>query len=234
MRLLKASFEVETPYEEIARTNTILEKIGRTCYKSENKITSSSADAFIEMLVEKGHWAMLEHRSVSIRFICDRGVSHEIVRHRVASYAQESTRYCDYSKSKFDGSIAVINMKDVMAMEVGKVHDGAMITLEHATEWLHIWTSAIRDAEEAYIKLRKAHCPAQLARSVLPNSLKTEIVVTMNLREWYHFFTLRTAAAAHPQMQELTIPLLRRFQEWFPMIYGGVLSPGGDHALRNH
>ncbi len=162
----------------------VIERAGRTAYKSEDKITDSSAEAFVRMLVLRGHESVIEHASASLLFVTDRGVSHELVRHRLFSFTQESTRYCNYNQDRFGNEITVIEPPTLG--EVGRER----------------WLVAMREAESNYFHLLEQE-PPQLARSVLPNSLKTEIVVTGNFREWRHFLRLRTSPAAHPQMQEV-------------------------------
>lgn len=180
-----------------------IELAGRTAYKSEDKITNDSAKDFVKMILKRGHLSVIEHQSVSVRFICDRGVSHEIVRHRLASYTQESTRYCNYTKGKFGSEITVIEP----------------CFWSQDDEKYKVWKQTIEQIESAYNKLVELGATPQEARSILPNSLKTEIVVTMNLREWRHFFTMRTSTAAHPQMREVAIPLLKEFQKHIPIIF---------------
>ena len=160
-----------------------IEIAGRTCYKSEDRITHDSAGRFVAMLRDSGHHAMLEHAVASFKIITDRGISHEIVRHRIASYAQESTRYCNYRKEKFGNECTFIQPPDLSY--------GQTIA----------WRNACRYAESFYFELLDAGCSPQIARSVLPNCLKTEIVMTANLREWRHFIKLRSSKAAHPQIQ---------------------------------
>lgn len=184
-----------------------LEVIGRVCYKSEDKITDESAIAFISDLVHnKGHESVIEHEKVSVRIVCDRGVSHEIVRHRIASYSQESTRYCNYTKDKFGNELTFIK---------------PCFWEEDSAEYM-AWKENMLFAEHNYNKLIEFGATPQEARSVLPNSLKTEIVVTMNLREWRHFFKLRTSSAAHPQMREIACPLLVKFKQLIPVIFDDI------------
>ena len=147
---------------------------------------------------------MLEHGSLSVLFICDRGVSHEIVRHRMASFAQESTRYCNYSKDKFDNEISVIEPNPEF--------------MRASSIW-NAWYESICESERAYFDLLKNGESPQMARSVLPNSLKTEIVMTANYREWRHFLKLRCASNAHPQMREIAIPLLQELNKKIPVIF---------------
>lgn len=197
--------------------NEILKKIercGRVSYKSEDKINSNleipSSWNFVSKIIKNGHESVLEHESISVLFVVDRGVSHEIVRHRIAAYTQESTRYCNYSNDRFGGEITVI--KPLFLME--------------ETPAFNIWRRCCEKAEATYFELLDMGLIPQEARSVLPNSLKTEIVATYNLREWRHFFKLRTARAAHPQMREVTIPLLQSFKDQIPIVFDDIEIPG--------
>jgi thymidylate synthase (FAD) len=212
MKIIKAGYQIITPIDGEAILKRI-EEAGRTCYKSEDKITGDSCFKFVKTLIDRGHEAMIEHCSITVKFICDRGVSHEIVRHRIASYAQESTRYCNYSDDKFGGEITVIDIHPFL----DRYNDGLC-----CVQTWDRWKEACETAETAYFKLLDAGVPAQIARSVLPNSLKTEIVATMNLREWRLFFKLRTAGTAHPQMQEITRPLLVELRTKIPVIFDGI------------
>ena len=208
MKIIKPSFEILTPInrEEIFKH---LETIARTCYKSEDKITDQSAPKMIKSLIRNHHLAMLEHFIISVKMTIDRGVSHEIVRHRIASYAQESTRYCNYNQGKFGGEITVIEP----------------LFFDKDTPEYFIWAESCLRAEQAYNELIQMGRSPQEARSVLPNSLKTEIVVTMNLREWIHFFNLRafgTTGAPHPQMKEIALMVLAEFSNQLPEIFGDM------------
>lgn len=180
-----------------------LERTGRICYKSEGKITETSYAPFLRSLLQRGHESVIEHACLSVLIVCDRGVSHEIVRHRIASYSQESTRYCNYTNEKFGSELTFIK---------------PCFWAEDDPNY-RIWEEQMRQAEQAYNALIAAGASPQEARSVLPNSLKTEIVVTMNLREWRHFFRLRTAPAAHPQMREMAELLLEAFRNGVPVIF---------------
>lgn len=208
------------PYVEVPKINgeqllRNIEEAGRTCYKSEGAITSDSYRPFIEMIMKSGHHSMFEHEKVTVRIICDRGVSHEIVRHRLAAYSQESTRYCNYSRDKFGNEITVIEpfwLRDYFKPE------STMVQREQA----YAWRQGCMDAEAAYFKMLDNGATAQGARSVLPNSLKTEIVVTYDLREWRHFFALRAAKTAHPQMQQIAIPLLLHFKQELSPLFDDI------------
>lgn len=183
-----------------------LEIVGRTCYKSENLITDTSAETFVRKLISRGHEAIIEHESISVRFTCDRGVSHELVRHRVASYAQESTRYCNYSQDKFGGEITVI--KPCFLLE--------------GTEAYRQWEWTMHRAECAYFDLLEIGLSPQEARCVLPNSLKTEVVMTANLREWRTVLRLRCSKAAHPQMREVMLMLLEKLHSLIPVVFDDI------------
>ena len=197
----------------------IIEAAGRTCYKSEGKITETSAPEFARMILKRGHESVLEHTSATVRFICDRGVSHEIVRHRIASYSQESTRYCDYE----GGHVAFVIPPWFEYMAAGVMDHAAFSGNPDAQG---VWLQAMQYSETCYKALRESGQRPEQARSVLPNSLKTEIVMTANLREWRHFFKLRTAPAAHPQMREVATPLLAEFMKRVPIIFDDLVANG--------
>ncbi len=207
MKIVNASFEIIDTIrpEEILKN---LEKFGRVCYKSESNITENSASHFISKIIKSGHESVIEHEKVSVKIICDRGVSHEIVRHRIASYSQESTRYCNYIKNKFGNELTFIK---------------PIFWDEGSTEY-KIWFSSMQNIENTYMELVNLGARPEQARAVLPNSLKTEIIVTMNLREWRHFFKLRTSNRAHPQMREISIPLLQEFKVLLPWIFDDIVN----------
>jgi thymidylate synthase (FAD) len=197
-----------------------IEAAGRTCYKSEKKITPESAVDFVRKIIKSGHESVIEHESISARVICDRGVSHEIVRHRLASYSQESTRYCNYK-----GGVEFIipswftefperdwsNYNPIMNDSDREIFSA-----------MYVWIYTMWNAERIYKELLNQKWTPQMARSVLPNSLKTELVMTMNLREWRLFFRLRTAQAAHPQMREIAIPMLKEMQRLIPVVFDDI------------
>lgn len=207
MKIIPPSFELL----DCPDGTTLLQKIelaGRVCYKSEAKITSDSAFGFVRRILESGHESVLEHEKLSVRIICDRGVSHEIVRHRIASYSQESTRYCNYSLNKYQNELTFIRP----------------FFWNGDPEKFCIWEKTMAILERSYLDLIAKGASPQEARSVLPNSLKTEIVVTMNIREWRHFFKLRASSAAHPQMQEIAVPMLKTFKETIPVVFDDILD----------
>lgn len=185
-----------------------IERCGRTCYLSEDKITDTSCMDFAKMIIKNGHESVLEHFSFTVKFVTDRGISHEIVRHRIASFSQESTRYCNYSKGKFDKEITFIRPSFLYGHENGYEFE--------------LWKKSCEQAEDTYFKMLENGCRPQEARAVLPNSLKTEIVMTANLREWRHFLRLRTSLNAHPDMRILTVPLLNELKETIPIVFDDI------------
>ena len=203
MIIRQSKAEIITPInnpEFVKEILALIEIAGRTCYKSEDKITESSSREFVKMLISREHLSVLEHQSISVRFIVDRGISHELVRHRIASFSQESTRYCNYL-----GAVSYINP-----------------SFFNNKDSFDIWYSAVKYCEEAYKSLINLGESPQIARSVLPNSLKTEIVITANLREWRLIFQQRCAKEAHPQMREVMIPLLFDFTGYMPDVFGDL------------
>ena len=202
MRVVQAGYEILDTLngEEILKK---IERVARVCYKSEDKIGEGTAERMVKALIKRGHEAMLEHFSFSVKFTVDRGVSHELVRHRVASFAQESTRYCNYGH---EGEITVIKP----------------LYLSDCGEDYNLWRKACVVAEKQYLDMLAYRFSPQEARAVLPNSLKTEVVMTANLREWRHFFSLRacgTTGKPHPQMLEVAVPLLKEVKSLIPVVF---------------
>ena len=222
MKIVTPKYKILTPISEggIKELKRI-EVIARVCYKSENKITEdgASAEKLVRFLVSQGHEAMLEHASLSVVFTCDRGVANELVRHRIASFAQESTRYCNYAGDRFGGEISVIRP----------------YWCEDGSEAFKSWVTACSAAEKEYMHmLNDLHLRPEQARCVLPLCLKTEIVVTANYREWRNIFKLRTPVAAHPQMRELMCPLLKELQKRIPVIFDDIYTfwPADDQTRK--
>ena len=205
MKIIKPDVEFITPIDG-ATILKRLEQCGRVCYKSEAKITDTSAPAFVAGIIKRGHEAVLEHCSFTVKFICDRGVSHEIVRHRLAAYCQESTRYCNYSKDVFGNEITVIRPS----------------YMRPGMKDFQIWERAMNACEDAYFDLWDYGCTPQEARSVLPNSLKTEVVMTADIREWRHFLKVRCSPAAHPQMREVALILLEKVHALIPVCFDDI------------
>lgn len=215
MILVKPSFEILTDIDGNKILKNI-ERAGRTCYKSEDKITDESAKKFVKSIIKSGHHSVIEHESISVKFICDRGVTHEMVRHRIVSFSQESSRYCNYSMDKFDNQLTYI-IPLWSNIPEGKYKDRFEYICE--TDQEQIWFNTMLKIEKNYLKLIRGGWSPQQARSILSNSLKTEIVMTCNVREWRHVFNLRTSKAAHPQIVEVMKPLQKKLQEIVPVIF---------------
>lgn len=213
MEIVQISTAIEDPPEQTEAVGLEMlkriERAGRTCYKSEDRITDDSAPKFVKMLIDRGHHSVLEHVSLTVRFIVPRGISHELVRHRLASYSQESTRYCNYS-----GGVQFVRP---WHLEPGSLDE-------------EFWLMHAEGREDAYLSALALGWTPQMARGLLPIDLKTEVVMTANAREWRHFFSLRAAKPAHPQMQEAACDLLRRFRVFVPVLFDDVgdVSVFGD------
>ena len=202
MKIIEPSVEILNAlnYQQMLRHT---ELAARTCYKSEDRIKDGSAEELIKRLISSNHASVLEHNSISVRFICDRGVSHELVRHRLCSFSQESQRFCNYSGEKFGKELTFIR-------PVFWIDDSVQYKL---------WINLISSSEETYIYLLRTGSSPQEARSVLPNSLKTEIVVTANIRQWRTMFGQRCASAAHPDMRRSMLPLLGKCIKDYPVFF---------------
>ena len=205
MKIIESSVEFVDDLDAAAIMKKI-ERAGRVCYKSEGKIKADSAEKFIRAIIKRGHESVIEHVSVSFKIICDRGVTHELVRHRIASYSQESTRFCDYTAGKFGGELTFIK---------------PCFWAEDDENFL-LWKETMAQLEKNYLALRANGARPEEARSILPNSLKTEIFVTMNLRELRHFLKLRTAPAAHPQMREVALKIYKILVEKLPAVFDDI------------
>ena len=203
MKIIKPSYTLFMPYdgEQIIRN---IEYYGRTCYKSAGGF--GTAEKFVLDRIRDGHESVLEHEKLTVKFTCDRGVSHEIVRHRLASYSQESTRYCNYADERFGEELTFIRP----------------CYWEKGTPEMEHWEKMMSEVERLYMALIHTGSQPQQARCILPNSLKTELIMTANMREWRHFLKLRTARDAHPQMRELTVPLLKELQEKVPIMFDDI------------
>lgn len=204
MILVEPQFNVLYPTspEEARAALRRVEFAGRICYKSEDRITEDSYLRLIQMLIQKGHWSVLEHVGFTAHLVTNRGVTHELVRHRVGvAYSQESSRYINYNKGKFGGELRFIKPPELTEEE------------------LEFWTESMRKAEETYRCLVAKGVAPQIARGVLPNDTKTEIVVTANLREWHHIFSLRCAPPAHPHMRHIMQMGLAKVFDWFAPVF---------------
>ena len=222
MKIIEPSIILEDEINGQEILNKI-ERIGRVCYKSENNIKEGSAERFISNLINRHHESVLEHVSISVRVICDRGVSHEIVRHRLASYSQESSRYCNYSNDKFGNELTFIkpcwfksNVEDF-----NEYVNNDNYTVSLSADELD-WIALMIAIEDLYSLFIDDNWTPEQARSILPNSIKTEIVMTMNLREWRHCFKMRCDKAAHPQMSQIANMILDTFKEKIPVIFNDI------------
>ena len=228
MKIIEPKYEILTDISEggIKELQQI-ERVARVCYKSEDKITpdGESAKKLVGFLVKQGHEAMLEHSQLSVLFTCDRGVANELVRHRIASFAQESTRYCNYSKEKFGGELTFIWPSYIRGEQYCELNDSE-VTIK--SSFLEAMTYAEKDYK---LMIANGMRPEQ-ARCVLPLCLKTDIVVTANYREWRNIFKLRTPVAAHPQMRELMCPLLKELQNKIPVVFDDIYTywPNDDQT----
>ena len=207
MNIIKPYYEILTDLngEEILKH---LELCGRVCYKSEERITEGSAEKFLRAILARGHEAVLEHYSFTVRFVVDRGISHEIVRHRLASYCQESSRYCNYTQGKFGGEITVIQPP---------------FFAENSMQY-YDWRDACQIAENRYFSLLNSGAKPEEARDVLPTSLKTELVMTANVREWRTVLKLRCSPQAHPQIRQVMLPLLYDLQNQIPIVFDDIVN----------
>lgn len=210
MRVINAGYEIISDLNG-AEILKHIERCARVCYKSEDRITDGSAEKMVAALIRSGHEAMLEHYSFTVKFICDRGIANELVRHRIASFAQESSRYCCYAKDKFGKELTFINP----------------CFWEPDSDNYARWFHEMDEAEKTYLAMIEDGATPEQARDILPISIKTEIVMTANLREWRHFFKLRAEEVTgkpHPQMLEITIPLLKELKQKVPVVFDDIMS----------
>lgn len=217
MKIIEPKFEIigGINCDEILKK---IEKCGRICYNSLDKITDTSSQPFVKSLISRGHESVLEHAIFTVLVTTDRGVSHELVRHRIASYSQESTRFCNFTKDKFNNEITLIDIEGAIQLDTKMKNLSANTINLIINEWL----VAMVEDEQHYNRMIELGATPQIARSVLPNSLKTCIVITMNCRSWRNFFKQRTALDAHPQMRQIAIPLLKFVQSEIPVIFDDI------------
>lgn len=222
MIIIEPSVEILTPKDELDMALEKIERAARTCYKSEHCIKVGSAEKLVKFLIESGHEAMLEHASISVRFICDRGVSHELVRHRMASYAQESTRYCNYTQGKFNGELTFVKPHWIEKTPK-ELEDGYYENNLESNEYAFFLTCGA--VENDYTNFVEVYgLSPQDARGCLNHWVKTEVVMTANIREWRHFFKLRTAKDAHPDMRRIALMTLREFKATVPVVFDDILE----------
>jgi len=223
LQVLKPSFDLRFPKskETIIEMMELVEEAARLCYQSEGNMGETFSPEYIRSKIDAGHESVIEHSMISVRVVMDRGVSHETVRHRIASYSQESTRYCNYSNGKFQNEIKVIDIRRGITLDTKMQKLPPEIIELIIAEWLE----AMEFAEVKYMRMIALGATPQIARGVLPQSTKTEIMITFDFREWRHFFKMRTPLTAHPQMREIMIPLLAMFKKYFPAIFDDIELP---------
>lgn len=206
MKVIQQSYEILTdlsnPIETILKP---IERAGRVCYKSENNTTDDSCLTFCKNILNRGHEAVIEHSQLSVKFIVDRAIANELVRHRIASYCQESTRYVNYSKDKFGKEIKVISLNDYLD-----------------SDSYHVWYDSCMFSEHEYFALLEKGVKPEIARNVLPLSTATEIIMTANIREWRSVMRLRTSTRAHPQMRSIMRKLLDEFKSKIPVLFDDI------------
>lgn len=180
-----------------------IEWAARISHRAESAQTDISWERFLNAVVlQHGDWSVVEHASASVDMLVDRGITHEIVRHRLFSFTQESTRFVNYEKKTPPSFIVPMDLN----------------TAQYAS-----WERGIIESEQAYKQMLNKGCAPQIARSVFPNALASRIIITGNLRNWRHFFIMRTTKEAHPQMRQVTIPLLKEFQEKIPILFEDII-----------
>lgn len=205
MKVVQQSYEILTDLTNPINILKDIERAGRVCYKSENNITDDSCITFCKNIINRGHEAVIEHSQLSVRFIVDRAIANELVRHRIASYCQESTRYVNYSKDKFGKEIKVISLNDYLDSDSYRV-----------------WYDSCMFAEHEYFALLEKGVKPEIARNVLPLSTATEIIMTANIREWRSVMRLRTSARAHPQMRSIMRKLLDDLKSKIPVLFDDI------------
>ena len=211
MKVIQACYEILTDLSDPIKILKDIERAGRVCYKSENNITDDSCITFCKNILNRGHEAVIEHSQLSVRFKVDRAIANELVRHRLASYCQESSRYCNYSKDKFYNEIKVIEPEELLP--------------KHSTDY-NIWWMSCKNAEEAYMAMISDGVKPEIARSVLPLSTATEIIMTANIREWRNVLKLRSShnMRAHPQMRSICDRLLEELKSKIPVLFDDICS----------
>jgi thymidylate synthase (FAD) len=210
MKIVDATYGFVTPLPDLMYSIIKLESIGRVSHKSEDQMDENSVGPFLKGLISKHHESVLEHASATVMIRCNRGVSHELVRHRMASFTQESTRYCNYSKGKFDGELTFINPK--------------AFDWKSDSGYMTRWTNLMKSAEDNYLAMISEGCTPQEARDILPTALKTDVIITANIREWRHILSIRSTKDNHPQMREIMVPLLFDFDKGIPFLFEDLLD----------
>jgi len=204
MKVIKPSIEILTPFDFMVEQLKIIELAGRNCYKSEDKICEGSYNKMIGMLRTLKHESVMEHASITVRMIGSRAMSHQLVRHRIAAYSQESQRYCNYGKGKFGSQITFIEP----------------IGFDSWSETARLnFTKGLESSEQFYLQSIQDGVKAEDARGLLPNQVKTEVVVTMNLRSWRHFLKLRCDKHSQSEIRFLAKEILKAFHMEMPIVF---------------
>lgn len=213
--------ELLTPRNEIEGQVMLqnIELYGRVSHRSEDLQTESSWERFIQSVVlTHGDWSIVEHCSATVEFLVDRGITHEIVRHRHFSYTQESTRFVNYTKEGHPPQfVDPFSSAPVDPDPAGDEAEDRLVARNR-----NEWEAAILDAESRYKGLLQGGASPQIARSVLPNALASKIIMTGTLRAWRHFLIMRTTREAHPQMRQVAVPLLAQFKKRVPLLYDDI------------
>ena len=215
MRIIDPSFKFTHRMSSASAYSVIAEAM-KNCYRADLNEKPLSDTEYVERAIRIGHHSVIEHVSVGVNITCDRGVSHELVRHRLASFSQESTRYCSYGSDKFGSEITVVRPSWAIAMQNEEPVDPSLKYMA--------WLCAMRAAENAYMDMLSYGAAPQEARAVLPNSLATRIAMTANLREWIHVFRLRVDTPSHPDMRHLMKMLFMEFLKEYPQVFGPTHS----------
>lgn len=221
----RGKFKILTPEEELKRQFLGIEIAGRTCYQSfRGEVTPESAQKFAKMILRRGHESVIEHTTMSVLFTeCSRGLTHELVRHRLAAYSQESTRYVDYARGGDEPDLERFRMRCVLPphrdiQERVDLGDGRQMSPVKMMDEIELF----------YRSLRRAGWLAEDARQVLPNALESDIVMTANWREWRHVFGMRTQKAAHWEIRRVMGDLLTETQRIIPVIFDDFAETGVD------
>lgn len=222
MKYIKQSYEILSDWFNRESVLSSIERAARTCYKSEAKMSEGTDVKMLKMLLKRDHTAMIEHASnLSVKFITNRGVANEIIRHRIFSFAQESQRYVKYGKNNDDITFILPEWADKELADKSYLTFDSIIDLPNKEK---ILTKAYINEEANYNMLISLGLKPQAAADVLGRGVKTEIVVTGNVREWLHFFDLRCAPDAHPMMRDLVTPLLLELNKDIPELWGGIVE----------
>jgi thymidylate synthase (FAD) len=207
-----------------AKIGQFLESCGRVCYKSEDKITEDSYKKFLKTIIKSGHESILEHISISAKIVTNRGITHELVRHRLGNFSQESTRYCNYSGNRFGNELSFVIPVWVSDEEVSKHFPEEQYDSGYLNNPIYVWVNQMQSCEDEYLRLLQLGWTPEKAREILPNSLATTIMTTFNVRQWRHVIEQRLSPKCHPQMRYVMIKIAEKFNEYLPLFFSDVFS----------